>query len=169
MSSKAAFKAQLDENMDNKLPRQNTLESIQLGVLEEQAAQGSNDGEIFNNTGEGIQYRTLGWVSASVVFMKSTWIILSWGRVCKTLRHKIYWLCFLVQFALGVLGIPIAFHALGEWRQIFSQFTTHWYLLQVPSVAFYHLLAGLVSIIVGTFKLIAKVYFAKGALIQGVA
>ena len=48
-----------------------SFESIELGTVEEKSCKEVNDGEIFQDTENGVQFRTLGWVRASVVFMKS--------------------------------------------------------------------------------------------------
>jgi hypothetical protein len=47
------------------------------------------DFEVFKETKDGVNFRTVGWPRAAVIFLK-------------------------VQFALGVLGIPTAFASLGK-------------------------------------------------------
>lgn len=76
--------------------------------VEESAPGEVDDHEVFRVTADGVQFRTLGWPMASVIFLKRTPTTTHDFAIHLTDNLAI------VMFATGVLSIPGAMYELGK-------------------------------------------------------
>lgn len=94
------------------------------GIVSEDVVDPLDEFEVFKKTSAGVDFRTVGWVRASVIFLKSKSLFIT------SLYINANGVFLLVIFATGVLSIPTAMYSLGErTRASISKGRTNFLLL----------------------------------------
>lgn len=96
-------------SLDEKKAVVASVPNFESGYSEEVLGAGNNDFEVFKKTKDGVDFRTVGWPRASIIFLKGK------NRISYLALKFAYSIANrpVVQFALGVLSIPSAMYSLG--------------------------------------------------------